>query len=263
MRSSACPYGCWSKKLEAESGCIARPPSGCADPSLVKRWHATRVKLSVYDDLVGRDDWFHGMAWDPAARELFDRKLARARSSSRAQYLRIKGVGLCGSSELATRKAGRELLRRVDEYPEDVLQVTMANADLGTSLMGDGVLEEAAERFRSSMAGLPNVHCGADVGLAETILLADWTALYDEAALALAGSSAPSNPFPASRFRWHLAAARLAQRSGHVGEAREHAVDALRCLDLDESPFPRHRKLGLASTNDPTLAELRRLSGTA
>ncbi len=33
VRSSACPYGCWSKKLAAESGCVARPPGGCDDPS--------------------------------------------------------------------------------------------------------------------------------------------------------------------------------------------------------------------------------------
>jgi hypothetical protein len=225
---------------------------------------ATGSTRAIRSCPVGRDDWFRGTAWDPPTREMFELKLGRARQTSRAQYLRIKGVGLTGASTLGVREAGRDLLRRVlDGYPDDRVQVTLASADLGDSLLRDGDLEEAADCFRRSMAGLGNVHCGAELGLAETILLAGWSERYDEAATALASSPASSNPFPAWRFRWHLAAARLARRQGDAAEASKHASEALGCIAEDHSPFPRHRNLGLVSTDEGTVNELHDLRGTA
>lgn len=212
---------------------------------------------------VGRDDWYRGTEWDPPTREMFELKLGRARRSSRAQYLRIKGAELTGATTLGVRQAGRELLRRVlDQYQDDAVQVTCASADLGSSLLRDGHFEEAVACFRRSMTGVGNVHVGAELGLAETVLLADWSERYEEAAAALASSPAASSPFPAWRFRWYLAAARLANRQGDADTASRLAGDALSCLAEEHSPFPRHRNLGLASSDDATLSELRRLRGT-
>ena len=96
-------------------------------------------------------------------RATFEVKLKRARQSSRAQYLRIKGLDVTGSTDGATREAGRQLLRRVlDDYPDDAVQVTMASADLGKSLADDGDLGEAAVCFRRPLARLPerSLGCG-------------------------------------------------------------------------------------------------------
>jgi hypothetical protein len=69
---------------------------------------------------MGADDWYRGTDWSAQTQERFEAKLARARQTSRAQYLRIKGVGLTAAADAATRSAGRDLLRRVvTEYPSD------------------------------------------------------------------------------------------------------------------------------------------------
>ncbi len=207
------------------------------------------------------DDWFRGDAWDADTRATFEARLKRARESSRAQYLRIKGLGLTGSVNRATREAGRQLLRRVlDDYPDDAVQVTMASADLGKSLAADGDLGEAAICFRRSLAGLPNVHCDADIGLAETILLGRWSDQYAEARAILGSARARTDPFPATRFRWALASARLAERQGDAAEAMLSARTALAAAGEHESPFPRHRGLGLVHADEQTIGELNRLA---
>jgi hypothetical protein len=66
------------------------------------------------------------------------------------------------------------------------------------------------------------------------------------------------DPFPAMRFRWNLAAARLASRSDQPGDAQELAKIALRALDETESPFVQHRNRGLASADQQTIQELHR-----
>jgi hypothetical protein len=210
---------------------------------------------------MARDDWFRGDAWDMETRATFEAKLQRARQSSRAQYLRIKGLELTGSTDVATRESGRQLLRRVlGDYPDNALQVTMAAADLGKSLARDGFLEEAAVCFRRSLAGLSNVHWGADLGLAETILLGSWSEQYAEARGILDVSAARTDPFSATRFRWGLASARLAGRQGDAVEAVRSARIALAAIDEQQSPFPRHRDLGLARADKQTIRELNRLA---
>jgi hypothetical protein len=146
------------------------------------------------------------------------------------------------------------------EHPDDRLQVTMAQADLAASLARDGDLAEAAEHYRQAMAGEDNVVTHADLGLVEVIVCAEWADQYDEALEVLLGSEASKDPFPATRFRWNLVAARLTSRRGEPDNAKELAKLALRCLEETESPFPRHRQLGLAATDRRTLRELRRLA---
>jgi tetratricopeptide (TPR) repeat protein len=190
---------------------------------------------------VSGDDWFRGTAWDRKTRETFEKKLEDARSE-RAQYLRIKGLELTGSAKKSARRAGRELLLRVlTEHPDDRLQVTMAHADLAESLAREGDLIEAANHYQHAMDGEGNVVTLADLGLVEVILQAEWVERYDEALNLLLKSEASKDPFPATRFRWNLAAAKLASRRGESSEARELAKLALRCLEETESPFPRHR----------------------
>lgn len=210
---------------------------------------------------MGRDDWFRGTDWSAQTQELFETKLARARESSRAQYLRIKGLELTASADDATRSAGRDLLRRVvTEYPSDELQATWAHRDLAASLAMDGQPEEAAEHYAAALAS-DRPESSAAVGLAEAVLLARWAHRYEEALALLVGvgSGEASAPFPATRFRWNLAAARLSDRLGKREDARELAAIALRCLDEEQSPFPRHRSIGLATADKSTRRELEKL----
>lgn len=211
---------------------------------------------------MARDNWFRGTAWDKRTRELFEEKLRRARRHTRSQYLRIKGLELTASSKKHVRGAGRDLLRRVlDEHPDDELQVTLAHSDLADSLAQDGLLVEAASHYRCSMQGPDNVVTHAELGFVEVILRAEWADRYDEARDTLLKSDASRDPFPATRFRWNLAAARLASRRGETADVKDLAKLALRCLEETESPFPRHRDLGLASADRQTIRELHRMAG--
>lgn len=209
---------------------------------------------------MGRDDWYRGSDWDPETRELFETKLARARETSRAQYLRVKGVALTASDARAIREAGRGLLTRVvADYPADALQSGWAHRDLAASLADDGLLEEAARHYEQALtADRPEPSAG--LALAELIVNAEWRDRYKEALDLLVSSDAARDPFPAMRFRWNLAAARVSSRLGSDDDARELAKVALRCLEATQSPFPRHRSLGLASADRKTKRELERLA---
>jgi hypothetical protein len=213
---------------------------------------------------VAGDDWYRGSAWDRRTRELFEGKLSRARVHTRAQYLRIKGLALTASESESVRAAGRELLKRVvDEHSDDEVQVTLAHRELAQSLADDGSFVEAAEHYRAAMEGPRTVVTHAELGFAELVLQAGWVDRHDEALDMLRKDEASHDPFPAMRFRWNLAAARLASRSGHPGDAQELAKIALRALDETESPFPRHTELGLASADHQTIQELHRIAAGA
>ncbi len=74
--------------------------------------------------------------------------------TSRAQYLRIKGVGLTAAADAATRSAGRDLLRRVvTEYPSDALEATWAHRDLGR-ILGAGQRGRRGSRALLSRANV-------------------------------------------------------------------------------------------------------------
>ncbi len=210
---------------------------------------------------MGRDDWYRGTDWSAETQELFETKLRRARSSH-AQYLRIKGLELTSASDPSTRGAGRDLLRRVlAEHPSDLLQTAWARRDLAASLAEAGEFEEAAEHYAAALeSGRPE--SSAAVGLAETILEARWADRYEEALALLVGAGGDDAraPFPATRFRWNLTAAQLSSRLGRQHDARELASIALRCLDEEQSPFPRHRSVGLATADMSTRRELKKLS---
>lgn len=226
-------------------------------------WRSSRraVAGNGYLPGVARDDWYRGSAWDERTRELFEEKLSRARPHTRAQYLRIKGLGLTASENDTLRAAGRDLLRRVlDEHPDDELQITLAHSELALSLADDRAFVEAAEHYRVAMEGPSNVVTHAQLGFAEVVLQAGWVDRYDEALDMLLKDEASHDPFPARRFRWNLAAARLASRRGHAADATELAKLALRALEETESPFVQHKKLGLASADEQTIQELRRIA---
>jgi len=211
---------------------------------------------------MAADDWYRGTDWTAEVQEHFENKLGRARRANRAQYLRIKGVELVASPDPAARRAGRDLLRRVvAEYPSDVLQATWAHYDLAASLAEDGDLDEAAEHYSAALAA-DRPDRSAAVGLAEVIVQARWEHRYEEALNLLVGvgSEDARAPLPAVRFRWNLVAARLAERLGKRDDARELAGLALRCLDETQSPFRRHRSVGLATADPRTRRELKKLA---
>jgi len=208
------------------------------------------------------DDWFRSDAWDAQARELFETKLARARSG-RVQYLRIKGLMLTLAGDRDRIQDGRQLLQRViDEHPEDGQEVSSAHYALGDSFAREGRHTEAEEHLRACLALEPSVHVlhDTELRLAEVLIDRDAPSL-DEAweLLNIAG-----NPrgvlFNNIAWRVEIARARLRTRQGDRTAAAIHARKALALLDHNEPQFSRHPDVGLIIPDRRAVRELKRLT---
>jgi uncharacterized protein HemY len=208
------------------------------------------------------DDWFRSDAWDAQARELFETKLARARSG-RAQYLRIKGLALTHTDDPERIQAGRQLLQRViDEHPEDRLEVSSAHYDLGDSLARHGCYAEAEEHLRAclSLEATVNARHDTELRLAE-VLIDGHTRSLDEAWELLNVAGNPRGVlFHAIAWRVEIARARLRARQDDRPAAAMHARNALALLDHNEPQFSRHPNVGLILPDDRTISELKRLA---
>jgi uncharacterized protein HemY len=208
------------------------------------------------------DDWFRSDAWDAQARELFDTKLARARSG-RVQYLRIKGLMLTHADDSARVASGRQLLQRViDEHPEDGQEVSGAHYALGDSFAREGRRPEAEQHLRACLALEPKVHVfhNTELRLAEVLIDGDVPSL-DEAWELLNVASTPQGVlFHNIAWRVQIARARLRARQGDRRAAATHARNALAVLDHNEPQFSRHPDVGLIIPDRQIVRELKRLA---
>jgi hypothetical protein len=208
------------------------------------------------------DDWFRSNAWDARARELFETKLSRARSS-RAQYLRIKGLALIGVNDRERVEAGRRLLRRVvDEYADDALPVAGAHYALGDSFAREGQDGEAVRHLRACLAleSTGNFSHGTELRLAEVLIDSHATTSFDEAWELLNISAGKGMLFNSFIWRIEVARARLLVGEGQEARAAVYARSALRLLEHNEPQLPRHPDVGLIDADRRTVREMKRLA---
>jgi tetratricopeptide (TPR) repeat protein len=184
-------------------------------------------------------DWYRTADWSPAAREEFERRLARSRPHNRPQYLRIKAIALRDAEHVDA--AGSVLKRILVEYPtRDVARQ-------------QGSLERAEEMYRRALAhtrpglrsGLPGLY------LAELLIDRGDDDALEEAEHLLESTARQAQTFHNSWFRWCLAVIGLAERRRDTPTQREVARTALELLDAGP-PFPRHPTVGLATTDKKT-----------
>ncbi len=100
-------------------------------------------------------DWFRNTSWDEAIERAFDRRLRRARSSDRAQYLRIQACTLTSSHP----EAALRLLDRYFQLPE-VFDHAQAHVDCAEAFLALGRTEEAIAAYEAALEGeqaRPNV----------------------------------------------------------------------------------------------------------
>jgi hypothetical protein len=211
---------------------------------------------------MGREDWFRSEVWDDAARDLFETKLARSRSSNHAQYLRIQGLTLVETADHKRVEAGRGLLRRVlDEYPDEALEVASAYYALGQSLARDQGYDEAIGRLRACLeveAG-KNFKNGAELLLGETLIASAAPSFLDEA-WELLDAWEREAVFGSEFWRIEVARARLLVRKGNPQGASIHARNALELLEHDKPTFSRHPTVGRIQADEATIGEMRRLA---
>lgn len=206
-------------------------------------------------------DWFRSPEWSEEAQVDFDVRLKRARASSRAQYLRIKGVHLQAAGNVeGARAVWLRCLENDGQYAE--MQHTAALEHLADSYAGEDP-DKAESYYRRLLLqpGLPSGTSGAyQISLAEVLLDRGTAGDLEEAGALLAEWKQKSSmPFWSVHFRWELALVRLAEGTGEREVAR---AAARRALDLAaRGPvFPRHKRVGVVDADRKTLARLERLA---
>lgn len=208
-------------------------------------------------------DWYRSPSWNPEDRDHFEAKLARARPTSRAQYLRIQGVTLAEASDKRTRDLAGDLLERViREYRDDEFQVALAHADLGRWHRAAQRDEAAIRHYRTAVgkeAKIGNVDTGADLALAE-LLVKDESSPRAEIRALLDRARENGLAFKSQRWRWLATDARLAASTGDAGGAAQSAREALQLLEVKEPDFPRHADLGHIDADRRTVKQLRQLA---
>jgi len=155
--------------------------------------------------------------------------------------------------------------RVIRDHAADELQCAMAWADLGRFYEGEGELGLATDAFRSCLgaeAALSGgvLHTGSELALAEVIVRARWEDQYSEALDLLAAAERAGLTFKVERWRWAIAHARIARRTGRASDAASFARAALALLEDPSPDFARHPDLGLIHADQKTVRELERLA---
>lgn len=200
-------------------------------------------------------EWFRTPDWDAAAREDFEQRLGRARSS-RPQYLRIKALAL--TSVGLFDDAVRLLERLRTEHP-DAFDVWYATEVLGDIAREQGRLDEAEHHYRRLLSSPErNGTSGmVEVSLAEVLLEAGRA---DDAAVALEQADRDSvDTFHANLFRFLVTRARIDAARGHVDGAATAAARALELVDAP-SQYPRHPGVGVVRTDDASIDALQEMT---
>jgi tetratricopeptide (TPR) repeat protein len=206
------------------------------------------------------EDWFRLPDWDAEARADFERRLGRARSHSRAQYLRIKGLALESAGEV---EGARELWQRVltDDGEFARMEAWSASEHLGDSYADDDP-DKAITYYRKSMRGNRRLNATTatqHIKIAELLIARGASKDLDDAAKLLERWPAEADLlFPSAHFRWNVAVIDLAEANGDRDSAREAAARALELAGRGPV-FPRHKTVGVVDGDRRTIERLERL----
>ena len=208
-------------------------------------------------DVCMADDWFRSPAWDADAQAEFERRLARARSNNRPQYMRIKGLALADAGEVS---GARDLWRRV--LDSDAYEFEKATA---TEHLADSYITEDPERaiglFRTIVNSRNATSSTVQIKLAELLLDRGTPEDLPEATTLLTAWVEHRLPFPNAHFRWNLAVIRLAEATNDREAIRDAARRALGLAD--QGPvFSRHPTVGVVEADTTTIESLQKLAAS-
>mgnify|MGYP000865891589 CR=1 FL=1 len=216
--------------------------------------------------MPNKDDWFRGPEWDAQTRDEFFKRLARSRGAyNKAQYARIKAMGLCESGDPSRIKESLNLLKTVEaEWPERsemamcYLQMAQCHAALGDQ----EAAVESFERCISAQRFYPNVQTHVLLDFPEYIAVNRLRSLYDRALELLDQwqEQSAGTIFPVDRFTALATRAVFAHDSKNLQQATELATQALAVSKVQHSGFRYHSKLGLVRDADPLLSAVRLLA---
>ena len=207
---------------------------------------------------MAEPEWFRRTTWTPSDEAAFMARLGRSRTEfHRAQYLRIQAHHLAETGDPTLILPALRLLDLLVSAHPDHSQLALAHHQRAQCLVDLGRLPEAIEAFRASMSAqrtLRSIASNAHLDFGELVCALQRTDLYEEVAEAIAEFGA-GTPFPVHRYKYAAVRAVLAEARGEFPAATEHAREALAAAAATESPFRRHRSLGLVQFVDPLLLE--------
>ena len=213
---------------------------------------------------MSKVEWFRRTSWTSDDQAEFASRLRRVRTPfKRAQYLRIQALHLqeVGEGELTCAALGL-LDRLLAEDPEPT-QLSAAHMQRAECLVDLGRPEEALEAYRCAFEAQrrePNWRNSAYLGFGELVIALRRRELMHEASAVL-DEFGGDEVFPIDRYRAGAIRALIAEEQGSQATAREWARSALTAAAATESPFRRHRKLGLVRSIEPEVFEhLKRLA---
>jgi tetratricopeptide (TPR) repeat protein len=208
-------------------------------------------------------DWYRKTSWSAADSDDFERRLARARRESRAQYLRIQAACLfqTGAKELVT--AAATLATRVTDEYKDLIQTGQAHQLLGQCYEASGDIAAAIAEFRKAVdweRQMPFVQTDAYLDFAWLVARHGAVDHFPET-LELLTRFCERPVFPIQRYRYHGALALIAHARAEIEVARTAARAALDASRETSSPFRFHRRLGLFKPRpDDMHSQLQRLA---
>ena len=217
------------------------------------------IRARPCNDRPVADEWFRSPAWGPEDREEFERRLRRARSDGRGQYMRIKGLALRDAGEF---DGARDLWERVLEDPGFQMERWSSLEHLADLFFAsDPARAEAL--YRQLLAENPTLNGTtemAEVRLAELLTRKDSPeGLREAGELLKSWANDRQSPFPANHFRWEVALARWGAAVGDEAVTVDAARRALAHVEAG-SPFPRHPGVGLVQADTELLNWLRELA---
>lgn len=208
------------------------------------------------------DDWYRGPGWSQAEQDEFERRLARARSWNRSQYLYIKADGLMKAGH---RDAAVGLLQRGLDVDEDGFATPGLLESLAEAVRPED--SAYAERLlRRLLAEYPDLNATtemAEVSLAEILISTGTESALVEAYRLLHSWTVKRAPFlPANSYRHCLALIRLAEALGDHCFATRMAGQAMSLVD-QPGPFGYHPTVGRVRATEGELRWLAQLASYA
>lgn len=217
-------------------------------------------------------DWYRSSRWNDEIEAAFETKLRRARTWSRAQYIRIQASHLIAQDDPALHEVGRTLLQRViDEYG-DSDQAPYAAEQLARSLATDRRASESfaayqgvLDRVADSPSGRSGTSGITELALAELHLQRGTSEDLRKAGelLTAVGPEVHKQAFLRDRvLRFLTAQARLAFLLDEPSSGT-YARMALHVADETEPGVPRHPAAGRPAADDSLRAELATISNAS
>jgi hypothetical protein len=223
-------------------------------------------EMTSWDD----KDWFRSSQWSAEIEAEFEKRLARARPRSRAQYIRIQAVHLLDKPDRFRIGIGRTLLERLER---DFSETDPYEVKSGTEMLADsflktreyGLAETTYRKLLEHVARSPKGFSGTsglgELGLAEALTRLGGQPRLREAEQLLSSVELRIRETPFFRnsvLRYLVARARLAAKN-RDGAAAMYARRALETADDSQPRLPRHPTVGIPHADARLRRELDRI----